>query len=183
MADVLVQFDEPIVGRNGVPYTARVCGREVEGGSWEGWLEFIPRVEGEPLRTGRETTQPNRADLSYWASGLTRVYLEGALDRALRPLDREPRVELMLEPIFSGPADSIERFSTADAPPRTVLDPFAVYAQGESILRQELSALSADHLENIISAYALYPIHRTGRRNEDDLVTQIVSAVRERRAG
>jgi hypothetical protein len=183
MADVLVQFDEPVVGRDGVPYTARVCGREVDGGQWEGWLEFLPRTEGDPQRTGRETTQPNRVDLAYWATGLSRVYLDGALGRALQPVTIAAPSVLDLEPMFSGPADSHERVAT-DAGPRTVLDPFAVYAQGEAILRQELSALSADHLRNIISAYALSPVRRGGiARSEAELVTQIVSAVRERRAG
>jgi hypothetical protein len=183
MTDVLVQFDEPVVGRDGVPYTARVCGREVDGGQWEGWLEFLPRAEGDPQRTGRETTQPNRGDLGYWATGLSRVYLEGALDRALHPVMISGPSVLDLEPLFSGPADSRER-SVVETAPRTVLDPFAVYAQGEAILRQELSALSADHLRNIISAYALSPLRRGGNpRSEAELVTQIVSAVRERRAG
>jgi hypothetical protein len=36
-----------------------------------------------------------------------------------------------------------------------VLDPFAVYAQSEGILRQELGALSVDHLRTIIDAYGL----------------------------
>src|SRR5262245_1530581 len=35
------------------------------------------------MQTARETTQPNLADLEYWATGLTPIYLEGALNRAL----------------------------------------------------------------------------------------------------
>ena len=52
------------------------------------WMS-IPRfrvavsVDGLPrLRTGQETSQPNRDALAYWASGLEDVYLEGALARA-----------------------------------------------------------------------------------------------------
>lgn len=39
---------------------------------------------GATLRTGRETTQPDREDLLCWATGLEPVYLEGALARAER---------------------------------------------------------------------------------------------------
>jgi hypothetical protein len=49
---------------------------------WEGWLEFLPLDGGEPLCTGRETTQPNRDALAYWASGLEPIYFEGAFERA-----------------------------------------------------------------------------------------------------
>jgi hypothetical protein len=59
-------------------------------GLWEGWIEFIPTDGGAPLRSRRETTQPNRDDAVYWATGLTPVYLEGALERALRPAVRPP---------------------------------------------------------------------------------------------
>ena len=38
-------------------------------------------------RTSRETTQPSRLALRYWALGLDEVYFDGALERA--PL--EPR--------------------------------------------------------------------------------------------
>jgi hypothetical protein len=34
------------------------------------------------LRTEQETSQPSRVTIEYWASGLTPVYLEGALTRA-----------------------------------------------------------------------------------------------------
>jgi hypothetical protein len=39
--------------------------------------------------------------------------------------------------------------------PHPILDPFQVYAQGESVLRSELNALSRDHLEAIATAYDL----------------------------
>lgn len=82
MAEVFVRFNEPIRSRGGVAYYPRVCGREDDIGRWEAWLEFEPRSGGPVLRSARETVQPNRTDVAYWAGGLTRVYLEGALDRA-----------------------------------------------------------------------------------------------------
>ena len=88
MADVLLTFEKPVAGGDGRTYTARACGRETDGGLWEGWLEFVPENGSPVLRSERETTQPNRTDAEYWATGLTPVYREGALRRTLEP--REP---------------------------------------------------------------------------------------------
>ena len=86
MSQILVKFDEPIVGSGGARYFAQAEGRKRDDGLWEGWLEFIPVNDNDPpIPSGRETTQPNRPDLEYWAQGLTRVYLQGALMRAQSP--------------------------------------------------------------------------------------------------
>jgi hypothetical protein len=83
MPVLLVKFDEPIIDASGARYFAQASGRKREDGLWEGWLEFVPVGEiGKALASGRETTQPNRKDLDYWAQGLSKVYLEGALARA-----------------------------------------------------------------------------------------------------
>ncbi|HJU89477.1 MAG TPA: hypothetical protein VJ672_08800 [Gemmatimonadaceae bacterium] len=152
MADVLVQFSEPVVDEQGIAYTAQACGRLAENDLWEGWLEFIPLGSlGEPLRTSRETTQPNRTDLAYWASGLTMIFLEGALARAKDPTRMVRRNTVDAAPRFEGPAPHFPE----PAPPvaRAVLNPHAVYAQGEDVLRQELTALDGSHLRNILRAY------------------------------
>jgi hypothetical protein len=72
------------VRRRSAEYEARVYGAEREDGTWEGWIEFHP-VDGSPnvLRTGQETSQPNRKTLEYWAGGLEPIYLDGALSRAI----------------------------------------------------------------------------------------------------
>jgi hypothetical protein len=177
MAEVFVEFTEPVVAKDGSAYIARACGAPSDHGLWQGWLEFVPMDGGEPLRSSRETTQPNREDTAYWATGLTPVYLEGALDRALNPLTKAPP-RLAAEPIFDGPAPEI-----AAAPPASeaVLNPFSVYRKGETVLRSQLSALSAWHLVNIITAYEL-----SEQRLEDlnatpapVLVELIIAAVRE----
>jgi hypothetical protein len=90
MAAVLWRYSTPIRGEDGVRYLAQACGCPTRWGTWHGWIEFIPVADGvagsaPPIRTPRETTQPNRVDTEYWASGLTPVYLEGALARALQP--------------------------------------------------------------------------------------------------
>jgi amphi-Trp domain-containing protein len=60
-----------------------VYGEELADGTWEGWLQFAPRTAGLPSkRTGRETTQPDRASLEHWATGLEPLYLAGAFERA-----------------------------------------------------------------------------------------------------
>jgi hypothetical protein len=47
-------------------YVVWICGEERVDGTWQGWLEFHPTDTALPiLRTGQETSQPNRAvDLS-----------------------------------------------------------------------------------------------------------------------
>ena len=73
----------PEITRDGSKYKARVLGFERDDGKWEGRIEF-QNGSGKPLATGHETTQPNLTDLQYWATGLEPIYLEGALQRALR---------------------------------------------------------------------------------------------------
>src|SRR5439155_987043 len=83
MAEILVRYQLPIRDPEGLQYEARAYGAAIDHVLWEGWLEFVPIGGGPILRTPRETTQPNRVDTAYWATGLTCVYLEGALIRAI----------------------------------------------------------------------------------------------------
>ena len=104
MAEVLFQFDTPLPLTDGPSYLPRACGRETEDGLWEGWLEFLPEDGSAVLRSRRETLQPNREAVLYWATGLTPVYLEGALARTLtlsRPAPPEPAA---VAPAYPGPA-------------------------------------------------------------------------------
>jgi hypothetical protein len=84
MTETLVKFDEPILNPRGKMYFAAAVGRQrANDGLWEGRLEFEPVGEtGRTISSDRETTQPNRPDLEYWAQGLSLVYLQGALARA-----------------------------------------------------------------------------------------------------
>src|SRR5689334_20068334 len=103
MAETLVQFQTPVAAPDGTAWHARACGAEHEYGRWEGWVEYSPINGGRAIQSGRETTQPNRRDTEYWATGLSTVYLEGALQRALKgpaPV-AHPRIE---PPAFSEPA-------------------------------------------------------------------------------
>lgn len=84
MAEFLLRYQAPITGPDGLKYEARAYGAAIDDDRlWEGWVEFVPIDGGSTIRTPRETTQPNRVNTVYWASGLEPVYLEGALLRAL----------------------------------------------------------------------------------------------------
>jgi hypothetical protein len=85
MAELIQEYATPVIDRGGTTYIARAYGQERSDGTWEGWLEFH-RADGKGgsvLRTGQETSQPNRSSVEYWASGLEPVYFEGAFSRAL----------------------------------------------------------------------------------------------------
>jgi hypothetical protein len=188
MAEVLIQFDDSVVAPDGRSFTPSACGAEVEG-LWQGWIEFIPRERGDALRTSRETTQPNRIDLLYWARGLTHVYLEGALRRALEPTpmlaSRERAIDA--EPAFDGPAGETfsGRRSAAQPVARTILNPFEVYLQGERVLRQELGALDVGHLRDIARAHRLVDAEARAleRMNASTLIDAIVESTRRRLEG
>ena len=86
MSEILVKFDEPIPRGDGTLYYVQAMTRKRDDNLWEGWLVFTPANEGgESVASGRETTQPNRDAVMYWAQGLSRVYLMGALERSLVP--------------------------------------------------------------------------------------------------
>jgi len=134
------------------------------------------------VRSGRETTQPNLVDLEYWATGLTPVYLDGALRRALAGRTRVVSPAPVETPAFDGPAPAWVSAGTEPAY-RAVLDPFSVYAKGDDLLRQELSAMSPWHLRNIIRAYDLAssPDLDLETLTAPELIGVIMSGVRARR--
>lgn len=155
MSLVVRVFTEPVVF-GGVPYIAQVCGR-ANRHLWEGWIEFAAKDGSGIRRTMRETTQPDCNALVYWSGGLSCTYLEGALARALTGAR------------LTKPAPHFWR---------AVLDPFAVAARGESLLRQKLRALRGWHLRNIIRRYNLaHPAADLESMSERQLVDLIVAAV------
>lgn len=175
MAEVLVEFSEPVDSEDGTRYIARACGGPAgTNGLWHGWIEFIPTTGGEVIRSGRETTQPNRQDTVYWATGLTGVYLEGALHRALRPLER-PAPDPDAQPVFDGPAPEPGPPATNEA----VLNPFSVIRKGEANLRAQLGALAQWHLVNIVRAYGLSDLGGAtlARMSAQELTELIVAEV------
>jgi hypothetical protein len=142
----------PLTLPGGRVYTAQACGRERADGLWEGWLEFVPHDGSEVLRSQRETTQPNLTDLEYWATGLTPVYLQGALERTLTP-PATPSVP-PVRSAYDEPARAHPSLGEL-TPAEPVLNPFSVYAKGEDLLRRQLGALSRRHLLAIVTGYDL----------------------------
>jgi len=83
MAELLQEYSTRVAGQDGTEYIVRSYGEERVDGTWAGWLEFSPTSAfREVLRTGQETSQPNKTAIEYWATGLEAIYFEGALERA-----------------------------------------------------------------------------------------------------
>lgn len=180
MPDTLVQFDEPQLSADGRMFIAEVRGQRLPSGLWEAWIEFHPRIGGDPVRTPPETEQLSRGDLRFWAAGITRAHLADALERALSPrasMDSHRVVTSpgSLRPTSQKPPLEIKR--VPDEMP--VLDPIAVYQHsGEYTLRQELRGLDAEQLADIISAYSIEggDVLDLARTYEDALAETIVAA-------
>jgi len=104
MSELIQEHPAHVKGEGGTTYIVRIYAQERTDGTWEGWLEFAPDDTSPVLRTKRETTQPNLTDLRYWATGLTPVYLEGALVRALEVPPRARSTAVPETPAYDSPA-------------------------------------------------------------------------------
>jgi len=82
--EFLHQYKNSVADSEGRMYVCKAFGEQREDGLWQAWLVFFPQDGRQALPTERESTQSNREFASYWAAGLEQVYLEGALERALR---------------------------------------------------------------------------------------------------
>ncbi|HTM03021.1 MAG TPA: hypothetical protein VL173_05935 [Vicinamibacterales bacterium] len=155
MADVLKSFDDP-VSNQGRRFHARAVGRQAPDGMWDGWLEFEPLDARTDVIVGPiESRQPEAHDLAYWATGLTPVFLEGALNRALNPLTVRVKIPEVSASDF--PAPRMHAAMVSPPRPEAVLDPFEIGERSLDVLRQELRALNRPRLLNIIAAYDLNP--------------------------
>lgn len=146
---------------------------------WEGWIEFIPADgSSDVLVTAVETHQPERQHLVYWATGLSQVYMEGALTRARNSLT--VRVPVIDEPVSDQPARRRVVVERVIPKPEPVLDPFEIGGRNIDILRQQLTALHRPRLLNIISAFDLAADVDVTQMSEAQLVAFIVAAVEAR---
>jgi len=83
MAEFIQEFSTRIRGEDGTTYIVRAYAQRRSDNTWAGWLEFHSTDRRKPvLRTGQETSQPNRVTIDYWSSGLEPIYFEGAFARA-----------------------------------------------------------------------------------------------------
>jgi ATP-dependent Clp protease ATP-binding subunit ClpX len=76
-----------VLTAGGQRYVAAAYADRMTGGRWEAWLVFFPLTPGPPVASDRETTQHGQEAVGRWAEGVTSVYLQGALRRALRSAD------------------------------------------------------------------------------------------------
>ncbi len=89
MPELIYEHSARVEDDEGTVYVPRTYGQARGDGTWIGWIEFHPEGgAGIALRTDQETSQPNRAALGYWASGLEAVYFEGAFSRAAELTER-----------------------------------------------------------------------------------------------
>jgi len=179
-SETLMELDTPVTGPDSRVYQARACGREREDGNWEGWLEFAAIHDGPHgtvWRTERETTQPNRADLVYWSTGLSAVFLEGALVRAMTPRPaRRSRSRVRAAALAATPP-AAPAAAELDVPD-SIVDPYQGYTRGEVFLRRQLGALDAWHLRNVARAYRMADTLEVDELGKVELIELIVSHVR-----
>lgn len=144
MAEEMLEFENTVEDEDGRSWTAVVVGEGQDDDMWIGWIRFDSADGTESLTTERETTQPNREDLAYWASGLTYSYLEGALARARREAEDET-LQAGSEPPHAGGEAPREGTSAgrADAGEPTP-------NVGSDIPRMEISAADGHAAEEIM---------------------------------
>jgi hypothetical protein len=84
--------------------------------------------------------------------------------------------------MFGEPSKAVKVTTLPNATQDAILDPFSVYEKGEKLLRQELGALAAWHLVNIVRAYELSdePAAALNALPAARLVEVIVRGVRSR---
>src|SRR5688572_21481544 len=93
----ILQYSDRVASGRDV-YRVSAHGEGEEDGRWSGYLVFTPIIAGRSVMTARETTQSSFEALDHWARGISPVYLEGAIERALA-LQPEARLERQLADI------------------------------------------------------------------------------------
>lgn len=83
MPHLFLQPQDISIEADGTYWVPLIYGSERADGMWEAWIEFRPLDDRGIRVTDRETTQPNRKTVEYWATGLEQVYFEGAFARAV----------------------------------------------------------------------------------------------------
>ena len=160
-AEVFHRIQEyALLSYDGRTYRPRVYGEPQPNGSWASWIVFFPLDRSRAVATDRETTQSTLESLAVWAAGLTPVYLEGALVRALE-LAEEPLILATLEEAEYAALEDADRLQTAADVERATANideaaANAARADAERIRHERLvteSALAAaDEAEAMIEA-------------------------------
>jgi hypothetical protein len=149
----------------GKPYRPRAYGQERPDGTWAGWLVFFPMDSSPVVAADQETTQSTFGALSYWASGISTPYLEGALDRALR-LRPGPQLATELEQLERIEQEALDQAET--------LEIAAAAARRASAAAAERRADIVDELEEEAVEEAFYDASAASARVEALLVEEAV---------
>jgi hypothetical protein len=128
-------------------YRPRAYGDPQVDGTWDGWLVFFPLGGSSVVATDRETSQTTFEALTIWSAGITPVYLEGALARALA-LAHRPRIIARLDAAEYEALEDAERLETAAEIERVAADvdemaAAEARADAEQIRRERLATLGA----------------------------------------
>jgi hypothetical protein len=102
----------PLMSHTGRVFRPRAYAEAQSDGRWAGWLVFFPVNGGTAIAADRETTQSNFGALVHWAENVSTVYLEGALDRAVK-LAEQPRIVAHLAASEQELLDEADRLDTA----------------------------------------------------------------------
>jgi hypothetical protein len=137
-----------LIESGGRSYRPRAYGDPQPDGTWDGWLVFFPFGGGVAIAPpGPETTQSTAAAVTSWASALSPVYLEGALDRALRVALEPPVIARLTAAEYAALADA-ERLEDAAEVERNAAELDEVAAgeariEAEEIRQERLAAEAA----------------------------------------
>lgn len=129
-------------------YRPRAYGDPQPDGMWEGWLIFFPLGREMAIAApGPETTQSTMAALAVWAAGLSRVYIQAALARALGLVQQPPIIARLTDAEYAALEDA-ERLETVAEVERTAaeLDDAAASTariDAERLRRERLATESA----------------------------------------
>ena len=78
--ELIHSFSARVTDEAGRSWGAVAYGRPA-GNVWLGWIAFTDEA-GATVQTDVETSQPDRAALEYWTTGIVPIYLDGGLARA-----------------------------------------------------------------------------------------------------
>jgi hypothetical protein len=175
------QYD--LINASGRFYRPRAYGDARTDGTWDGWLVFFLVGGGQAIATERETTQATFEALTVWAAGLTPVYLEGALARALQ-LAHRPSVVARLENAEYEALEDAERLETAAEIERataTVDEMAADEARGdaERIRRERLVTESVVAATEEMAATQAAEIHEEAAREAREVAADAARRSRD----
>jgi hypothetical protein len=175
----------PVVEQNGW-WRPRAYGDLRVDGRWDGWLVFFPRGGGLAVAPpDPETTQSTLDALALWAAGLTPVYLEGALTRALSAAERPGVISDLADAEYEAlhDAERLESAAELERVEATLDEAAADAARGDAeVLRRERRAAEralATHEEAAARLEAA--VHESAPRDARELAAD--AAKRRRSAG